>query len=649
MAIVKMSKFNLLIFGEDRERLLKELQTFKYVHFQNLHEDEELVELGLEKITVPESIAAINEEINQVKYSIELLSRYYEKKSVITTYREGLETLEFSELEKRAAMIDHHEIYAEIRKLDSKKEQINQEISSLQEKIAELLPWRNLNIPFENLATFTQCKVFLGSIPKKRSERFYEDFEETTLSHYEVIDTDQENVYVLILGHRSYTEEISKLLYKHGFASVHFSYRQKPAEVIASLNNRIKDLQKEFQSIEADFRNLATHLPDLQIMYEYLMNKKIRVAAQENFLKTEHIDVLKGYIPTDLEDDFTEIIKKTLNNVYYLVLEEAEKEDPEVPILLRNSKFSNSFESITSMYALPKYNEIDPTPLFSLIYCLFFGMMVADFGYGLVMWLGTFLILKLFNLPAGQKQFIRFFYYLSYGTMFWGLIYGSFFGGVIELPSLIDPMNNYSLVLILAIAIGIIHIFYALGIKGYMAIRDGRPLEAVYDVLFWYFVLGGSIVYLVSMYVPALVPYQTIATYAMIIGAIGIILTGGRDAKTIGGKLASGLYSLYGITGYVGDFVSYSRLMALGLSGGFIASAVNMMVGMLFDTGFVGWIFGILVFIIGQGFNIFLSCLSGYVHTLRLTYVEFFDKFYEGGGKAFRLFRSQPKYINIKE
>lgn len=649
MAIVKMSKFTLLTFGEERGRLLHELQKFQYIHFQDLNKNEELVELGLHKIEVPERIASVNEEINKVKFSIDVLSRYREKQNGIQALKEGMETLDFNDLEEKAQNIQYEPIYENIRSLVSKQDEVTKEIEKIKAEIDELSPWRKLDVPFQLLTSFTQCQTFIGTIPKKRQEAFQEDMDETNLTTYEVVHTDQEHAYVVVLTHKSCAEEIFDCLKRHSFARVSFSYKGKPGEEIAALEANIADLQNEKKEVVNSIKELSRHLHDFEIVYEYLMNKKIRIAAQENFLKTEHIDVIEGYIPTDMEQEFSEIVKKELRNIYYLELEEADKDDPDVPILLKNSRFSKAFESLTSMYALPKYNEIDPTPLFSTFYCIFFGMMAADFGYGLLLWLGTFTVLKFFNLKEEQKQFIRFFYYVSYATMFWGLIFGSFLGGVIELPYLINPAEDYLLLLYVAIGIGIIHIFYALGIQGYMALRDGRPLDALFDVGFWYLLLGGAIIYLVGMFVSEVATYETIAVIAMVIGAVGIVLTGGRDAKTFGGKLASGLYSLYGVSSYVGDFVSYSRLMALGLSGGFIASAINLMVRMLFSAGFIGIIFGIIVFIVGQSFNIFLSCLSAYVHSIRLTYVEFFGKFYEGGGKAFRLFRSQPKYINIKE
>lgn len=649
MAIVKMSKFHLLTFGEEREHLLHELQKFQYIHFQNLNKNEELLDLGLEKVEVPERIVFVNEEINKVKFVIDILSRYKEKKNGFQALKEGLTTLDFNELEKRAEALDYTPIYEKIRHLVSQKEQVLKQIESVHDEIEDLLPWKHLKVSFQDLSSLRQCQAFIGIIPKKRLELFEEDMDALDLSFYKIVHTDQDNGYVLILTHKSCLDDTTDVLKRHSFTRTSFSYKRKPEEEIVSLQSKAQALQREYEAIEGSIRELTDHLHDFEIIYEYLMNKKIRIAAQENFLRTEHIDVIEGYIPTDKVDEFTTLVKKELKNIYYLEVKEVDKDDPDVPILLENSKFSNAFESLTAMYALPKYNEIDPTPLYSTFYCIFFGMMAADFGYGLLLWLGTFAILKFFKLAEEQKQFIRFFYYVSYATMFWGLVFGSFFGGVIELPALINPSEDYILLLIIAIAIGIVHIFYSLGIQGYIAIRDGRPLDALFDVGLWYMLLGGAIVYIVGMFVPRIAQYQTIAAIFMAVGAIGIVLTGGRDANSFGGKLASGLYSLYGVSSYVSDFVSYSRLMALGLSGGYIASAINLMVRMLFASGFLGVVFGIVVFIVGQAFNIFLSCLSAYVHSIRLTYVEFFGKFYEGGGKAFRLFRSEPKYIQIKK
>ena len=222
------------------------------------------------------------------------------------------------------------------------------------------------------------------------------------------------------------------------------------------------------------------------------------------------------------------------------------------------------------MYALPNYNEIDPTPLLAPFYSfsLYDG---CDSRYGLLLY-GYSLCTRVFNLTEEEKDTIRFFYYHSIFTILWGLIYGSFFSFTLPIQ-ILDSATQYNQVLIISIVFGIIHIYFGLGVNGYMSLRDGRPLDALFDVGFWYMALTGGIILLLSA-ATSLIPegVATVSKYVMIVGMVGIVLTGGRSSSNIGGRLAGGLYELYGISSYVGDFVSYSRLMALGLSGGFIAS-----------------------------------------------------------------------------
>lgn len=319
---------------------------------------------------------------------------------------------------------------------------------------------------------------------------------------------------------------------------------------------------------------------------------------------------MKGYVPTHLIKRFEANVKDSLGDYFYIQIEDADEDDPHVPILLENKVLFKPFESMTEMYALPKYNEIDPTPWFSLFYALFFGMMIGDAGYGLLMCLLTFIILKIINLTDKQRNFIKFFYYLSFSTIIWGAIFGSFFGDLFTLPALIDTGEEYNFLLGLSIALGLIHVFFALAIQAYMEIRRGKFLNALFDVGFWYMLLGGGIVYLLALFLQQLAPYSSTALIVLLIGIVGILLTGGRNSKGFSKRIAGGLYSLYGLSSYIGDFVSYSRLMALALASGFIAYAINLMVAMLFDFGIIGIVFGILVFIVGQSFNIFLSILS---------------------------------------
>jgi len=618
------------------------------VHFLDLKEDESLEDYDLNIVEVPESIVAVDEKIAKVRSAINTLSKYQKKETGLKAMQEGGETIEFTELEAKASKIDYETICGQVLELNSKMDELGQEIAKTNAEISELNPWVKLETPIKDLELFKQVEALLGTIPKKLRQNVENDLSTTEYTYFEVLSEDKDNLNVLLLIHRDELEKVRDILRSYSFSNTKINIEGDIATEIAKFEEEINQLKEMIFQNKGRLENLTEELSSLQIVYEYLMNVKLKLSASENFLKTDNINVIEGYIPTDMREEFTQVVKDSLNNLYYLELEEADKDDENVPILLKNSKFSRSFQSITQMYALPNYNEIDPTPLLAPFYSFFFGMMVADLGYGLLLFMATAFVLRVFNLTEEQKDTIRFFYYHSIFTILWGLIYGSFFSFTLPIQ-ILDSATQYNQVLIISIVFGIIHIYFGLGVNGYMSLRDGRPLDALFDVGFWYMALTGGIILLLSA-ATSLIPegVATVSKYVMIVGMVGIVLTGGRSSSNIGGRLAGGLYELYGISSYVGDFVSYSRLMALGLSGGFIASAINDMVFMLFDLGIIGIIFGVIIFIIGQSFNLFLSLLSAYVHSIRLAYVEFFGKFYEGGGKAFKFLRSKPKYISIK-
>lgn len=646
MAIVKMSNFSLFAFDSKREDLLHELQKFTYVHF--LDQDEDVDVEGLKNVEVPESIVAIEEDISKVSYAINILSKYRVKEKGIKAMKEGQENFDFKELEERANNIDYIPLYNQLRDNWSKKENLRQEIVKLETIIAELSPWINLKSSIKNLDRFEQSQVFLGTIPKALGSFINEALLDTEYTYFEIVSEDKDNLYIIILTSKSEVEKVSEALRNNSFSKVSLYGENSPEEEIKVLNEKVFNLENDIDEIEVIIEGLSKDLHKLEIVYDYLLNKRLRIESSQKFLKTEKVNVIKGYIPTDMARDFVEIIKKVLGNIYYLDIKEAEKDDPGVPVLLENTKFAESFESLTGMYSLPRYNEIDPTPYLAPFYLIFFGMMAADIGYGVIMLISTFFVLRKFNLSESSRSFIRFFYYLSFSVIIWGAIYGSIFGGIIPMKGLINPAEDYMTLLVISIIFGLIHVFFALGLKAYILVKDDKYLDVIYDVGFWYLALIGGIVYLLDILVALPPMVKSASLIIMIVGMAGIVIFGGRESESIAGKIGGGVYSLYGITGYVGDFVSYSRLMALGLAGGFIAGAVNMIAGMLVDKGIFGMIGAVLIFIGGQAFNLGLSLLGAYVHTIRLTFVEFFSKFYEGGGKRFNLFRSKAKYINLK-
>ena len=657
MAIVKMSKFDLVVFAEQRAKVLKKLQKFKEVNFVDIELHEENGELskdaveGVTKYINNEELTHIDERLYQLSNAISLIKKYDERKTRLRDVIHGNENYTFDELAKKALSYDWKKVSSELNKIGTQYSQIKSEISKKYMRYDEIDLWERLDVNPKELKNLKKVNTFLGTVPIKLKGSFIDGISELDKTYYEELKIVKDEVYYLVISSidESEKEKLAEVFRNSSFTVENLDIDAVPQDYKNGLQKEISELKKEKRRLKAQIKTYSEDLTDLQAVYEYMQNKKLRIVESEKLAQTENTILIKGWIPTEKVSEFEKVIKDEAGDNYYLTFTDADRDDATVPIKLKNGKIASTFENLTGMYAYPRYNEIDPTPLFTPFYILFFGMMGADVGYGLVLLLATMFVLKVVNLSSQMRKSIKFFFYLSFSVIFWGLLYGSYFGATIPgMWRLVDPASQYNDLLIGSIVFGVVHIFVGLAIKAYMLIRDGKSLEAVYDVLFWYMALIGGMLFLIFKLMNLSAVVANVSMWVMIAGMAGIVLTGGREAKGVGAKLGGGLYSLYGISSYVGDFVSYSRLMALGLSGGFIASAINMIAGMIGGNWF-GMIFIPVILIVGHLFNMFLSFLGAYVHTSRLMYVEYFGKFYEGGGKPFKDFRTENKYINLDD
>ena len=647
MAIVKMKKFTLFAFEAERKRLLEELQRFGYVNFSKSDPIEEFDYLkDVEVSTVGNNYV---EESTRIKWMIDYVGRLVEKEKGLSALKKGPIVYTFNELEKEANSYDYVPDFNELSEISKKIDSNNQKITAIDNSIKEISPWKSIKEPIEDLNSFRKLKFIMGYLPTKSLEKFKTSIVDLKSTYFEEIDIVGRNSYCIIFTNQLEKEAVYENLRLNGFSEVNLEIKGVVSEEIQRQEDEKKILEEENSKLTDEIKKFTVNLQKMQSVYEYYQNLSLRNTVVSNFKATDKLDIIQGYIPADKENNFKELLEKLSASKVYLEIEDAKKDDPDVPIILKNNKIASLFESVTKMYALPKYDEVDPTFILSIFYWIFFGMMVADFAYGLILFVGSGIALMTLKFNDSTKKFLKFFFALSFSTMIWGLIYGSAFGDLITLPTqILDSSKDFMTVLMLSLAFGGVHLAFGLGMKAYVLIKNGKPMDAVYDVFLWYLTLTTVILVIVGKVVTLPSIVNTIAFYGMIVGMLGIIAFGARDSKSIAGRIAGGLYSLYGITSYIGDFVSYLRLMALGLAGGFIAVAINIIVKMLVGGGIVGIVFGVIVFVFAQLFNIFLSFLSAYVHTSRLMYVEFFSKFYEGGGKAFKKFRSENKYIEVK-
>ena len=638
MAIVKMNKFNLLAFKSDRDELLNSLQAFNYVHFNDLERNED--QAYLEEVRNTERLNALDSDMTKVDYVISIIESYMKDRGL--DLDNDFSELSLEGVKQRGENFDFGLVYGKIKDLVEKRENALAKRSDYQNRLSALKPWKDIDVDIDKLYDSKRVFVETGTV----SSQFYEQIQKAIVERnlekslvYKVSEADKTN-YIVAVSSLDEKDDLIDLIREFGFSRVKINSNKRIVDEIDDLSYNLKENQESIDGIEKEIVDFKKYLKDLYIYKAYILNKRRKEESSEFFLETSLMNVIEGYVPVDRTERFKKDVKDVLGENYILDIKEADKDDSKVPIILKNNKLVDPYEEVVKTYSLPKYNEIDPSGLVAIFYTIFTGFMIGDLGYGAIAVIAILLALKFKKFPESTEKTLRLFLRISISACVFGFIFGSVFGGIIDVPfGWIDTAKDINELIVMSLVIGGISLFTALGVKGYMYLRDGKPMDAFYDVGFMYMAVGGAIALALTK--------SPIAKWVMIIGIVGILLFAGRDAASIGGRLGSGAYDVYGLTGWIGDFVSFLRLMALVLSGGFVAYSVNIIVKMVAGAGIGGLIAGAIIFIVFQLFNMFLSYLSAYVHGLRLIYVEMFNKFYEGGGVKFREMIEDTKFVKI--
>ena len=432
--------------------------------------------------------------------------------------------------------------------------------------------------------------------------------------------------------------------------------------------NRIKKALEAIEKTKQKIVNEAEMRGRIQEIVDYYNVRADKYRAVGKILQSKHTFIVSGFIPEKNIDRLSEELESRFTTAIDV---EEPGEDEDVPVLLSNNKTAEAVEGVVTSFAYPSKHEIDPTAITAFFYYFFFGIMLSDAAYGLIIFLACLWALKKYpNMPHSMEKTLRMFKNCGLSTVFWGVLFGGYFGDAITvigktffgvnmtIPALwFAPINKPMKMLIYCMIFGIIHLFVGLGIKGYMMLKQKDVMSFVCDVLMWYVFLTGLILMLIPTGMFASLagvtitfpPFLNMLAKIMAIGGmVGILLMAGRRAKNPFKRLLLGAYNLYDTTSWLSDLLSYSRLLALGLATGVIAQVINTMAAMG-GKSILGVIFFIIVFIFGHVFNMAINLLGAYVHTNRLQYVEFFGKFFEGGSREFEPFKENTKYINVKE
>lgn len=650
MAIAKMNKVMLIAPTDKQNDLLDAIQELQSLEVTSLEQAKELFtenSIALQEVDT-EEMNALQQKFEGIHAAIAFVEKNQKQPSLIQKLKTPKEQFTLSELQKEVqswdadALVEHVEsIRTTLRKKDEK-------LKELREKEALLRKWSVLDFYPKDIFKHPYTKTKMGTIPQATDNAYLEGLKQSELiSVHEVYHT-REEIGLLVTYPRKAQQAAKEELAKAHFSIVWYAFEEAPS---VELEKNLKAQQAVVEAkkkVLEDLQEEKDILRQLQLSAEVTYNELQKEQAKNELVNGQHVFVLQGWLTTKAVDAVEVQLKDKLGEGEYvfLPLEIAEEEYEEVPTVLENNTFLQPFENLTEMYGLPKYGELDPTPYTAPFYLVFFGMMAADLGYGALLWLGTFIMLKFFHFDKGMNRNLKFFHLLSYPVMIWGIVFGSAFGA--DLP--FQPLSlskDLITIMILSIIFGVIQIMVGLSLGAYSNLKKKAYTDAYTSHLGWLAIITGIILYVLGSMVLNISWIATIGSSIAIIAAVAIVVVTVLTSENKWGGLASGLYNLYGISGYVADVVSYTRLMALAVSGGSIASAFNMLVGFLPPVA--RFTAGIFLIVALQGLNIFLSFLGAYVHGLRLQFVEFFGKFYDGGGHALKPFKTYEKYVDIKQ
>ena len=655
MAIVEMSKLSVICLNSRKKKFIKELMDLGVVEISKpmSGSEENVIPEGTFLANNSAEVSHLDAQIAAYGAAIDILDSYYDgKKSLFNTRKEVTEEDFIRNVEQNESYVK--EIAEKISVLQKKINDNKAEINRLSILIKGLEPWRDFDLPLENTGTKTST-IFTGVVPIKTNtdNLLNAVLEEAPSAVIQKVSSDKIQNYLCFICLKEEKPKVLETLRQFSFTSVVLNDNSgTAAEAISKYEKTTARLNEEIELSVSELKELSKDIEKIEYIYDDLLIKRDRAKAVGDFINTKKVFCFDGWLPVDSIEKVKQVLDK--NECYYEISEPIKNE--ETPIMLKNNKFASPFEAVTVMYSMPLATEVDPTPIMAPFYFLFFGLMLSDAAYGIILSLACFALLKKFKLEGTMKKMVTMFFWCGISTFFWGALFGGWFGDAVAVfsktflgreivinPIWIDPLQEPMTLLIFSLILGAIHMFVGMGMQAYMLIKNGKALDALFDVGLWYMLLIGLVLFGVgSMITPAL---SSVGKWMALIGAVGIVVTGGRNKKGFG-KITGGFGSLYGITNYLSDVLSYSRLLALGLATGVVAKVVNIL-GSLTGSVVVGIIVFIAVFLLGTVFNLAINALGAYVHSCRLQYVEFFGKFYTGGGKPFEPFVGKTKFVKI--
>jgi V/A-type H+-transporting ATPase subunit I len=636
MAIVDMKRILLAGDKASRDALLLCLQRMGCVEITPFELEEEI---ALSTQPAQALLDHVEQRLTRVRWAVDRLTRYDKTKSSMFSPKPVATEQQMmpgaDEQQRLEALIDALE---ELERRSGEARGLETRVAT---QLEQLEPWLALDIPLHEIRDTITSRQYVGALPPAALQSLQAAWEGRPVS-IELVGQSRDSALLWAAAHGSVAGDFADSLKESGFTPAQLGdFTGTVKQEYQRLQGERRQAQQQMQEIEASWGAMVTHLPELKVYHDALKVAQERRMAVDRLIHTRDTFLLRGWVPAPVEQKVLAMIRQEFPGV--VAETSVPGEDDEPPVLLHNNRLVTPFESVVEGFSMPAPGSIDPTAMMMPFFACFFGMMVSDGGYGLMMVLLIPLLIKLMKPTRGTRKL---FLLLAIGgvfTVFWGYMFNTWFGfNPLQNPPL-DPIYRPMEVMVLCIALGAVHLVAGMVMGAALHIKRGEYIDVLYDQISWLMLLAG----LGFLAVPSL---AEIGKWLAVVGAGIIILFAARDKGNNPIKrVLSGLGALYGISSWVSDLLSYMRLFGMGLATGVIGMVINQLIAMIVAAGPIGWIIGAVVFVGGHLFNAGINILGAYVHACRLQYIEFFGKFYEQGGRPFNPLEYTPRYVRISD
>lgn len=645
MSVVPMQKVAVLGHAQVQNETLAYLQKNELVEITSVPFESKKIEGG----------ESYELELAELESAIRLLDSISgKKKSFIETFAPPREAVAEEVMEQAVKEFDWRAVVSRIKDGETRLANLKNLEHTFSAELENINPWRDLKLKLDQLICIEKTCLTTGACKPKDFEPLKNKLGKLSAAQeVEVVHSTKEKVYFIVFYLAAEAKIFHDFISKSGLERISLPVSDRtPAEEIRHLEQMLRQAREDRENILREIKSQLRHKSRLTYVYDHLFQKNLERIAREKLAHTERTFVLTGWMPRAKFDRLKTGLHGVTPLTEVLTVKPEENEVP--PTLIENPKAFYPFELITRIFGLPARNEIDPTVPLSFFYLLFFAMCLSDVGYGIILSIVSYYYLRKLTLSEGGKKLLLLLFWGGIATIFVGIITGSYFGlDTNQLPPLlrqlqiINPIKNPLNVLILSLILGVVQNLTGVAIAMSWKIKNGDYLNALLDDGLWIYFLLCLVLLVGALGIGS--PLASVLGKLSILGAVLLFLTQGRGESTILKKAFFGLLSLYRTTSYLGDTLSYSRLLALMMTTSIIGMVINIIATLTKDSiPVLGYVFMILILVVGHTFNIVISVLGAFIHSTRLQLVEFFGKFYGGGGRPFKPFRRETKYVIIK-